>query len=206
MTPSKRTTTQQILDCHGSSSPTSGHHRPMKHPYTGLVRKRNNGLFGGLHIMPLVLFLCLPMMMTAQSVEPVSAGSGTIFGGPVVPYSTIQYHRQAIDLDSVERREIKGLERFIHGMRRQRPNRADRLLKLKFYNYTAQRSSDFSDEVDIQVSALERDFTADSTTYYHIFGDAHPGDWMICEYSTLYYWAISTGPRRKSGKIGTPLP
>jgi len=93
-----------------------------------------------------------------------TTGSGSIFGDPVVRYSTMEYFKQGIKLSDKERFEGKELERHIHNRRRHHIKGDVLHLSIAFHNHTNLNQRRFQAEVSAQTEFLRRDFTTNVTT------------------------------------------
>ncbi len=101
---------------------------------------------------------------------PTMTGSGQIFGGPVVRYSTLDYLREVDRPIKQRANKRKNVERHLHGKRRHHLQQKNRILELRFHNYTSLDKSAFESEINIQIEALNRDFTVSEKIHRNVIG------------------------------------
>lgn len=108
-------------------------------------------------------------------------GSGQIFGedvfgGPVVRYSTLDYHYHSLEEQPDKFKSKKNVDKKIHDKRKERLKPKDRIIDLRFHNHTSLSKVQFESEISFQIDALSRDFRIDPWTYGQVLetGDGSP--------------------------------
>lgn len=119
----------------------------------------------------LILVLIAVHLMAQTKEEPPHTGSGTALSIEFVPYSTVMYQQEFLQLDSLERVERRDLERKIYHKRKQRVKKSDRHLTLAFHNYTDMKTADFGRKVREQLEMLQDDMVVDEGTYRVLLAD-----------------------------------